>query len=214
SVRLIQQTINRIVPCRRGQLWTITVDGNFGTETRDAIFTFQNIFGMPITGVVDRATWDRIMQEADVCGGGGETPPPPPPTTPTFPGTPIRMGDSGENVGVIQQSINRIVPCRRGQLWTLTVDGNFGAMTRDAIFTFQNIFGMPITGVVDRATWDRIMQEADACGGSVAATILEENLVDGDVKTIGQAPVINDPNQTSPLLGALLFSQFGSKGFF
>jgi peptidoglycan hydrolase-like protein with peptidoglycan-binding domain len=33
-------------------------------------------------------------------------------------------------------------------------------MTRDAIFAFQSIFGLPITGVVNQATWDRLMREA------------------------------------------------------
>ena len=42
----------------------------------------------------------------------------------------------------------------------MTSAGQFGPMTRDAIFAFQSIFGLPITGVVGQVTWDRLMLEA------------------------------------------------------
>jgi len=166
NVRLVQEAINTIAPCHPGMLWQLTVDGVFGNMTRDAIFAFQSIFGLPITGVVNQATWDRLMREAAAgCGSGGGTTPPPP-TTPPFPGTDLSVGSSGQNVRLVQEAINIIAPRYPGRLWRLTVDGVFGNMTRDAIFAFQSIFGLPITGVVNQATWDRLMQEAAGTRGS------------------------------------------------
>ncbi|MCL2578305.1 MAG: peptidoglycan-binding protein [Defluviitaleaceae bacterium] len=160
NVRLIQEAINRLAPCHPGRLWILSADGQFGNITRDAIFTFQSIFGLPITGIVGQVTWDRLMREAANCssggGGGGGTIPP-------FPGANIGVGSSGANVRLIQEAINRLVPCQE-RLWTLTVDGQFGNITRDAIFTFQNIFGLQITGIVGQITWDRLMREAANCG--------------------------------------------------
>ena len=141
NVRLVQEAFNKL------GIYTITVDGNFGIETRDAIFTFQNRFGLPITGVVNQATWDRLMQEAYGVS-------PPPPQLPPFPGTNLSVGSSGQNVRLVQEAFNKL------GIYTITIDGNFGIQTRDAIFTFQNRFGLPITGVVNQATWDRLMQEA------------------------------------------------------
>ncbi|MCL2353556.1 MAG: peptidoglycan-binding protein, partial [Defluviitaleaceae bacterium] len=161
NVRTIQEAINQLAKCQN-RLWILTVDGVFGNQTRDAIFTFQNVYGLPITGVVDRTTWDRLMQEAASCSGGGVTPPDP--NLPPYPGSPIQMGSTGQNVRAVQEAINKLSRCEN-RLWILTVDGNFGAATRDAIFTFQSDYGLPITGVVDQTTWDRLMQEADACGG-------------------------------------------------
>ena len=155
NVRLVQEAINKIAPNHPGRLWILAVDGNFGNMTRDAIFAFQSIFGLPITGVVNQATWDRLMQEAY-----GVSPGPTPPPVPSFPGTNLGVGSAGQNVRLVQEAINKIAPNHPGRLWILAVDGNFGNMTRDAIFAFQSIFGLPITGVVNQATWDRLMQEA------------------------------------------------------
>ena len=155
NVRLIQEAINKLAPKYPGRLWKLTVDGSFGNMTRDAIFAFQSIFGLPITGVVGQATWDRLMREAF-----GTQPPSPPPTViPPFPGN-LSVGSSGANVRLVQEASNKIAPNYPGRLWILTVDGSFGNMTRDAIFAFQSIFGLPITGVVGQATWDRLMLEA------------------------------------------------------
>ncbi|MCL2703119.1 MAG: peptidoglycan-binding protein [Defluviitaleaceae bacterium] len=166
NVRLIQQAINTLAPCYPGRLWPLSADGVFGNITRDAIFAFQSIFGLPITGIVGQATWDRLMREAaNADCGGGTTPPPP---IPPFPGTNLSVGSRGENVRLVQQAINTLAPRYPGRLWTLTADGVFGNMTRDAIFAFQSIFGLPITGIVGQVTWDRLMREA-ANAGQVAA---------------------------------------------
>jgi peptidoglycan hydrolase-like protein with peptidoglycan-binding domain len=103
------------------------------------------------------------MQEAanvrqNGCNGsGGGTQPP---VIPPFPGTNIGMGSTGNNVRVIQQAINALAPYYPGRLWTLNVDGIYGPNTRDAIFTFQSIFGLQITGIVGEVTWNRLMTEA------------------------------------------------------
>ncbi|MDR2168212.1 MAG: peptidoglycan-binding protein [Clostridiales bacterium] len=163
NVRLLQEAINRLAPCHPGRLWILNVDGNFGAMTRDAIFSFQSVMGMLITGVVNQATWERLFREAAACEGAT-----PSPEVPAFPGN-LQQGASGSNVRLIQDAINRLAPCHPGRLWILNVDGNFGAMTRDAIFSFQSVMGMPITGIVNQATWDRLFREAAACRRSLAA---------------------------------------------
>ena len=169
NVRLIQEAINTLAPYYPGRLWRLTVDGIYGNMTRDAIYAFQSIFGLPLTGIVNEATWNRLMQEAanvsggSSGGGGGVSP-----AIPPFPGSNLQVGSSGSNVRLVQEAINTLAPRYPGRLWQLTVDGNFGPMTRDAIFTFQSIFGMPITGVVNEATWNRLMQEAANVRGNAA----------------------------------------------
>ena len=41
---------------------TIRVDGVYGSETANAVKTFQKIFNLPQTGEVDFATWYKISQ--------------------------------------------------------------------------------------------------------------------------------------------------------
>ena len=178
NVRLIQEALNTLAPYYPGRLWILTVDGAYGNMTRDAIYAFQSIFGLPLTGIVNEATWNRLMQEAaNVSGGGGggggggtQIPP--------FPGN-LSMGASGANVRLVQEAINALAPSYPGRLWILTVDGNFGPMTRDAIFTFQSLFGLPITGIINESTWNRLMQEAAGVG---ARSLAEAGMCPAPVK--------------------------------
>lgn len=156
AVRQIQSCLNHI-RTRHTSIPRLVEDGIFGPGTQSAVRIFQEIFGLHADGIVGPVSWDRIMTECATGGGGGIIIPP-------FPGANLSMGSSGPNVLQIQQAINKVAPNHPGRLWILTEDGNFGSMTRDAIFTFQSIFGMPITGVVDQATWNRLMQEAASVG--------------------------------------------------
>jgi len=150
NVRLIQQAINRLAEVQPG-LWKISEDGVFGNGTRDAVMAFQRIFGLTADGIVGPMTWQRLMEESRTTIPAGNPP---------FPGTNLTIGATGANVRLLQEAINSIAPLHPGKLWILTVNGNFDNTMRDAIFSFQSAFGMPITGVVGRETWDRLMQEA------------------------------------------------------
>jgi peptidoglycan hydrolase-like protein with peptidoglycan-binding domain len=39
----------------------INTDGIYGEATREAVSVFQQENGLPVTGEVDKATWDRIF---------------------------------------------------------------------------------------------------------------------------------------------------------
>lgn len=45
------------------QIPPITVDGIYGSATRDAVISAQRWFGLPQTGTVDDETWDRIYDQ-------------------------------------------------------------------------------------------------------------------------------------------------------
>ena len=45
------------------QIPPITVDGIYGSATRDAVLSSQRWFGLPQTGTVDDQTWDRIYDQ-------------------------------------------------------------------------------------------------------------------------------------------------------
>lgn len=174
NVRLVQRAINRLSTAIPG-LWRIPEDGVFGETTRDAIFTFQRIFGLSIDGSVGPITWDRLMREYYDLQPGGQ-PPTPQPEIPPYPGTLIRQGSTGENVRLIQQAINRLLPCHPNRLWRLTEDGIFGPITRDAVMALQSIFGLVVDGIVGPITWDRLMREADGQGERMIMPIDDEIL--------------------------------------
>ncbi len=70
----------------------------------------------------------------------------------SFPGTSLQTGSTGAGVRTIQEQLNAISN-NYPAIPKLAVDGIFGPNTRTAVTTFQRIFNLPQTGVVDFATW-------------------------------------------------------------
>lgn len=75
----------------------------------------------------------------------------------SFPGYNLGIGATGNNVRTLQEQLNRIAQAYP-QIPTIAVDGNYGPRTAEAVRTFQRIFNLPQTGIVDIATWYRISQ--------------------------------------------------------
>lgn len=62
KVRLLQYWLSVLSEYIPG-IPSLSVDGIFGNNTRDAVFAAQRRFGLPETGVVDPATWDAIYEQ-------------------------------------------------------------------------------------------------------------------------------------------------------
>lgn len=73
-----------------------------------------------------------------------------------YPGTPVRRGDSGNSVIVIQTMINRIAR-NYPAIPSLTVDGIFGEATERSVRTFQQVFSLTADGIVGPATWNKMV---------------------------------------------------------
>ena len=77
-------------------------------------------------------------------------------STVSYPGYEVGLGDVGNPVRAIQRDLKRIklnypaIPAITGE------DGAYDSSTEDAVKKFQEIFSLPITGIVDKATWYRI----------------------------------------------------------
>lgn len=82
----------------------------------------------------------------------------------SYPGIPIRFGDSGPNVAVIQRQLQRIrqnYPAIRN----IAADGIFGVGTEEAVRQFQSIFNLTPDGIVGKGTWYRLSQIYTAVSG-------------------------------------------------
>jgi peptidoglycan hydrolase-like protein with peptidoglycan-binding domain len=73
----------------------------------------------------------------------------------SWPGSNLTIGSSGANVRTIQEQLNRIAEVYSA-IPRISVDGAFGPRTAEAVRAFQRIFSLPVTGVVDLATWYKI----------------------------------------------------------
>ncbi|MFV0395666.1 MAG: peptidoglycan-binding protein [Coprobacillaceae bacterium] len=73
-----------------------------------------------------------------------------------FPGENLSLNSCGEDVQVIQRQINVINGSYSAINQIIPADGNFGNTTEDSLRKLQQVFDIPITGIVNRATWYRI----------------------------------------------------------
>jgi hypothetical protein len=74
----------------------------------------------------------------------------------SFPGYNLTMGSCGEPVQKIQIMINTISGSYPKIPKIIPANGQYLDNTRISIETFQEVFGLPITGIVDFATWYKI----------------------------------------------------------
>ena len=70
----------------------------------------------------------------------------------SFPGYGLTIGSSGEKVRQMQSQLNRIAQ-NYPAIPMITADGIYGPATAETVRTFQRIFDLPQTGVVDYPTW-------------------------------------------------------------
>ena len=69
----------------------------------------------------------------------------------------LNIGASGNNVRIIQRQLNRIAQAYP-KIPMVTVDGRYGENTANAVRTFQRIFDLPQSGIVDFPTWYKISE--------------------------------------------------------
>lgn len=90
---------------------------------------------------------DMYINTADVISG----------VPSSWPGYSLTVGSSGEKVLQMQNQLNRIAR-NYPAIPVITADGIYGPLTANAVRTFQGIFNLPQTGVVDYPTWYEISE--------------------------------------------------------
>ena len=159
DVELMQRFLNRI---RRNYPAISSIanpNGVYGADTATAVRDFQRAFSMPQTGIIDRATWNKISyifiavtKLAELTSEGDTII-----TSSIPPNTPISIGASGGLVTRLQYMltyISQVYP----EVPELKQDGSFGSSTHNAVILFQNRFGLTPTGVVNATTWAKIYE--------------------------------------------------------
>ncbi|MCL2512997.1 MAG: peptidoglycan-binding protein, partial [Oscillospiraceae bacterium] len=143
-------------------------NGIYGTDTVSAVRTFQQIFSLPQTGIVDRATWNRISyiyvavtKLAELTSEGDRV------VTGTIPpNTVISLGFSGGLAARLQYMLSYIAQFYP-EVPEVSQDGAFGSGTRNAVIAFQNRFGLSPDGIVGPATWAMLYEVYLAVKGAI-----------------------------------------------
>lgn len=138
----------------------VAVDGSYDNGTRQAVTEFQRRFGLPATGNVDGVTW-RALHDIHrlysnyykICE-----------TLSVFPetlGYEMTFGERGVTVMIIQAILAEMSSVYN-DLYSAQPTGIFDEETAKGVSSYQEIAGLPVTGRVDRYTWNRLAAEYNA----------------------------------------------------
>lgn len=115
----------------------ISVDGNFGEQTRAALVAFQSEHGLPADGICNADTWEQIGEPAIIVADKTHAT--------------VRVGSTGEAVRALQTALNKA-----GAM--LVVDGSFGPLTESALKAYQTAQKIEADGICGPVTWGKIYQ--------------------------------------------------------
>lgn len=132
---------------------TLIPDGIYGSQTRNAVSAFQRKFGIPVTGVTDQTTWERIVAEqttALIRLGPAE-----PLQLILNPNQVLRRGERHPYLYLVQSMLVAL-----GQIYgSITPPGISSVLdeaTADALSSFQYLSALPQTGELDKITWKHL----------------------------------------------------------
>ncbi len=154
SVRILQYYLN-FLSYFNLKLPYVAIDGIFGDETRDAVLTFQSLYGLDVDGIVGRDTWDMIQN----AYAGVLTSLPDEYRSYSsllYPGYIITTGASGKVVEQLQTYLKTIA-ANSPSVPDVTVDGYYGDETKNAVLAVQKLEGIEQNGQVGVLTWNAIV---------------------------------------------------------
>ncbi|MDR2888681.1 MAG: peptidoglycan-binding protein [Lachnospiraceae bacterium] len=171
AVRVIQDQLNRIRANYPLIPPIVNRNGTYGADTAAAVRTFQGVFNLPQTGVVDRATWYKIsyiyvavtkLAELESEGERLEV-------GNSMPGSVIREGARGHDVVTLQYLLDYIAAFYP-EVGTVVQDTIFGPKTTAAVKQFQQRFGLTADGIVGPATWAKLYEVYNSLNEAVPPT--------------------------------------------
>lgn len=160
-ITVLQVMLNRIARNYPAIPRIYPVDGVFGAQTEAAVKRFQSIFNLTSDGIVGQSTWYKLVflyvgvtNLSELVSEGQ------PFTQVQGPaiGVTLQEGSTGISVSALQYFIS-IIAQFSPAISALQIDGIFGPKTKQAVQAAQSRFGLPVTGVVDRDTWQRLYDE-------------------------------------------------------
>lgn len=152
SVRSLQ-TMLRVLAEADESLPSLIPDGIFGSQTRNAVTAFQRKYAIPMTGVADQYTWERIVDA--YTDANSRIGPAHPLQLILNPNQVLRKGSTHPYISLIQTMLAAIADVH-GSITAPVVTGILDEPTADALATFQALSALPQTGEVDKITWKHL----------------------------------------------------------
>ena len=144
---------------------SLSADGIFGERTLEAVMLFQRELYPPVTGVVDRGTWNAIRDrwyetERRIS---------PARALRAFPSEGYRVMPGEEReILILPQAMLQMLSRRLDGIEEAPATGRHNDASADNIRWVQRAAGLEQTGVLDRQTWDMLsrLYELFVVGGT------------------------------------------------
>lgn len=152
-IRELQQYLRTIQQFRTGSSF-VPIDGIFGSRTAAAVEEFQREEGLPVTGEVDKDTWDALrrvyleilllyMSPIPIQGYQN-------------PVLALLPGDRGDGVAFLQIMLRQLSARYPNIPAEPVITGIYSPATAQAVMAIQRLSGLPETGQTDKATWNAV----------------------------------------------------------
>ena len=142
-------------------------DGVFGERTLEAVMLFQREFHPPVTGAVDRGTWEAIRMRWEEARRAAPAARP----ARLFPGRDFRVEPGGEHeLLLVPQAMFRALEGRFSGLSAAAPTGLHGVASAANVKWLQRAAGLKETGSMDQAAWNMLsrLYEIFVVGGQPA----------------------------------------------
>lgn len=147
------QTMLRTLAEHDDRYQAVVPDGVYSPQTMRAVSQFQQIAGLPVTGVTDQRTWEEIVsryepalifideaQQVEIILNPNEV---------------LSFGVSSPYL-YIAQAMLFVLAETYGSIGTPSMSGTLDAPTADSLSSFQSLIGLPVTGDLDKHTWKHL----------------------------------------------------------
>lgn len=132
---------------------TVVPDGIYGQTTTNAVSTFQRMHGLPVTGITDQDTWEKIVAEYDralIEADEAEV------LEFVLNSKKIlRRGDDSPYLYVVQALLT-VLSEAYASIPRPAASGILDELTADSLAAFQMLNSLPMTGELDKLTWKHL----------------------------------------------------------
>ena len=143
------QTMLRQIADSNSRVLPVVPDGRYGRNTYASVRSFQEAYGLPPTGTVDRVTWDAIVEAHNAVLPELVAPA----TRPLWiSGRSIEPGQCSIHLYLVQgllTALSVLFP----EITSPQMSGCLDSVTEAGLRWVQKAAGLPQTGILNTATW-------------------------------------------------------------
>lgn len=167
------QTMLRVIGESDRTLPSVIPDGIYGQQTVSAVSAFQRKYGIPVTGIADQTTWETITavyEPARVLLDEAQ---------PLYiildPLEVISENQQHPNLYIVQSILQVYALAYEGFI-APEVTGVLDIPTAQALRSFQEHSGLPMTGRLDKQTWKHLALQYPSASLIAMQNISDRNM--------------------------------------